>query len=258
MMPDEEIIKLFREMKALLDDYERSLMFAEAVWIELKPIPIEFFPYMEAQCKFNEDKLRTEARYNAQCLYFCVVKCIMEDEQNTEGNISINYETRQNIVERKQRSLDKLILLFPPDKHEFIYQMFAEDDAEDLPHEEFMFKCHNVAKAVILGFFPEIAELNGNSIRKIDNMSYIEMSDWVQSFYEHSEFDTITRSSAEDVHGCVRLVFEPVSCVVNGAVCLISGAQVLLTRCAAAIAGLLAAMHEAKREIGRASCRERV
>ena len=200
-MPDEEIIKLFREMRALLDDYKRSQEFAEALWIELKPIPIEYFPYMDAQCQLNEDNLRTEALYNAQCLYNCVVKCIVDDEQNAEGNIPINYETRQNIVERKQRSLDEIILLLSPDKHEFIYQMFAEDEAEDLPHEEFMFKCHDTAKSVIMRFFPEIAELSGNTIRKIDNMSYTEMSEWVQSFYEHSDFDTITRSSAEEALG---------------------------------------------------------
>ena len=198
MMSDDDIIKFLQESREFLDSYKRSHEFADAVWIELKPIPIEYFPYMEAQCQLNEDNLMTEARYNAEYLYRCVVKCIGEDETNAEGNIPINYETRQNIVERQQKSLDELITLLPPDRHEFIYQMFARENAENLPHEEFMFKCHDKAKAVIMRFFPEIAELNGNTIRKIDNISYSEMEDWVQSFYEHTDFDNVSDSSAED------------------------------------------------------------
>ena len=43
------------------------------------------------------------------------------------------------------------------------------------------------------------------------------------------------------------LVISAVSFIMNGAVCMIPGAQELVTRGEAAIAGLLAAMHDAKR-----------
>ena len=201
MDSDDKLLEFWESLQNPIQLDKTYLLYIESLKVGLKALVLEHFPHVKAHMYLFEVKMDDSIYWAAYRIYEDTEDFIDEDDPDSEEYVPINYRTR-SVIEKEQREhLEYLLGVCPPENHDEIREMCAKSNEEDAPHEEFLFKCHAKAKEMLVQYFPEIPELSGNSIRKIDNMSHTEMWHWVQSFYEHSDFDTITRSSAEDALG---------------------------------------------------------
>lgn len=197
MDSDDKLLEFWESLQHPIELDMTYKLYVESVWIGLKAIVLEHFPHVNAYIHLFEDKIREDAYWAARSIYDCTDWCIDEDDINSEEYIPISYRTRSVIENEQREHLEYLLGVCPPDRHDEIREMCAKSIVEEAPHEEFLFKCHSKAKEMLLQYYPEIPELSGNTIRRIDNMAYYEMWHWVQSFYEHSDYDNITKSIEE-------------------------------------------------------------
>lgn len=197
MESDESLFAFWESLQNPIQLDKTYLLYIESLTVGLKSIVLAYFPHLKAQMHLFEDKMDESIYWAARRIYDETEDLIDEDDPDSEEYIPISYKTKSVIEQKQLEQLASILELFPPDEHDAIRKICSEDNDEEMLHEEFLFKCHGKAKEMLLKYFPEIPEMSGNTIRRIDNTTHSEMRHWIQSFYEYSDADSFPKSSEE-------------------------------------------------------------
>jgi hypothetical protein len=90
---------------------------------------------------------------------------------------------KRDVSEKEKQFLAETLKAMPPEQHDSFIELNTERVTIEAQEREFVFLCYDIAKELIVKFFPEIVNFSANSIRDVDHSTYLQMDEWVYDFY---------------------------------------------------------------------------
>ena len=162
---------------------QRQNAFIKDVETQIINHSIIFFPEYAADKPRIEKRLRKELHENVVTINETLDYLLPNENKNESPNPTENIVPQKHKFERAELELENaLSQSTPPHSQEYIQEMKDCID-EQRTKREFLFYIHNQIMELTFIHFPEIIELNGNSIRRINYLSYITAMQHTEGFY---------------------------------------------------------------------------
>lgn len=171
-------------LKAIEQREARARSFIEPLADELVAIAMRYFTEVETMEVEKKDKIKYRAFYRAEQLNRFMFKRIYDGVDDMEEDTTQFHVPPRHDEEGNKRKLEKQLERLPSEYHESYTEVFYEGIEADKPNNDFLYDCFDYVKLSLWMAFPEIGELTGNSILRMNWEAFYCTRSFVYDFYD--------------------------------------------------------------------------